>query len=83
MDKSIINSAGFEIELKALLLEVAPMHRYVDLLRQFRDTGATRDDARAVIEQLRQHNDISEREDQLLDLLDIVEGFVSPCWQVW
>ena len=67
----------------SLLETDAPLVSYLKMLRRFKDEGGTVDAARAALQEVRARVVETEREDRVLEVLDLIEGFAGPGWKVW
>lgn len=70
-------------ELNELITGDQPLRRVASRLREFRDRGLTRIEARQIFEALRGRAADEAQEDRILEVLDIVAGFCSPELTVW
>ena len=72
--------------LKQLLrttLPTADLQQLLDLIRQFKEQGGSRDDAYRVLQELRNDQSLRDYEDTVLELMDVVSGFCPEHLRIW
>jgi hypothetical protein len=72
--------------LKSLLagqLQTGSLEELIGVLRDFRSRGGSREMAYKALAELREERDLADREDRILELMDVVRGFCSAHMLVW
>lgn len=83
MQAILSNAEPLSERICRLLQQNASLDCYAAALKEFRTHGGERAAARKVLNRLRNDLRFQQDEDRILEILDIVEGFVAPHLQVW
>ena len=70
-------------QLDTVIASGAPLGQIVNVLRQYREAGVAREEAMGALETLRSQAHDENREDRILEVMDIVSGFCSQENTVW
>lgn len=73
----------FEIELRAAIDSAMPLDGIVELLRRFKEKGATREEVYSFLGSLREKAHDESRDDRIVEVSDFVAGFCSPHMKIW
>ncbi len=79
----MLKSVRLSEELAAMISEDAPATEVATKLREYRDSGITRDDVLGTLEGLRALAKGEAEEDRILDVMDIVVGWCGGHMKVW
>ncbi len=74
---------NWEVDLQQKLSEPFSLQEISDLLREIKGRGIGRDEIRDYLYQLRKISTSDKNEDDILEVLDIVEGFCNEKYRVW
>jgi hypothetical protein len=69
-------------QLLAMMSQNAPFDELYDLVKAFKLSGGSQEEAYQILKEMRPLGD-EAFEDRILDLLDIVVGFCHPDFKIW
>jgi anthranilate phosphoribosyltransferase len=70
-------------ELEDFLQGQSPLGEIVPLLKDYRSRGVTQDELLAMLEAMRRNAPSEEREDRILEVMDVVSGFCRAEFAIW